>query len=78
MYHFMFEVEKPCECDNMVFGAVYVAGLASGFWRSQEEIKSFWKLDSVFEPKDNSQYESLYTTWQDALHRSFKWYKHKI
>lgn len=71
-------VEKPSELDKTVFGAVYVAGLASGFWSSREEIKSFWKLDSVFEPKDNSQYESLYATWQDALHRSLKWYKHKI
>ena len=68
-------IEKPSELDKTVFGAVYVAGLASGFWKSRDELEGFWKLDNIFEPQENPQYESLYSTWQEALHRSLKWYK---
>jgi len=63
-----------------VYGAIYVAGLASGFWKSRDEIKQFWELDQQFEPKDRSSKEAKqilqrFKTWQQAVERSLGWYK---
>ena len=74
-----FPVRRPAELNKTVFGAVYVAGLASGFWRSRDEIRGFWKLDKEFLPetykeniRDNNK---CYKTWQSALERSLDWYR---
>ena len=73
-------VERPRDVDMTVYGAIYVAGLASGFWKSRDEIKQFWELDRQFEPKDPSSKEGKqilqrFKTWQQAVERSLGWYK---
>ena len=73
------EVDRPTDVDMTVYGAIYVAGLASGFWNSREEIKSFWKLDRTFLPKVSDSQERLallasYQRWQRAVERSLAWY----
>jgi glycerol kinase len=37
--------------ETTALGAAYLAGLATGFWRSEEEIDAQWKADRVFEPQ---------------------------
>ena len=72
-------LEKPKELDRTVFGAIYVAGLASGFWQSRDEIQVFWELDKKFLPKDESpENTQVYKTWQNAVERSLMWYKQDI
>ena len=73
-------VERPKDIDMTVYGAIYVAGLAHGFWKSRDEIKQFWELDRKFDPKDPSSKEARqilqhYKTWQKAVERSLGWYK---
>ncbi len=72
-------IQKPVELNKTVFGAVYVAGLASGFWQNRDEIKQFWKLDKEFKPTKNKEKlqenKKTYKTWQRALERSLEWYK---
>ena len=73
-------VERPKDVDMTVYGAIYVAGLAHGFWKSRDEIKQFWELDRRFDPKDPSLKEGReilqhYKTWQKAVERSLGWYK---
>jgi glycerol kinase len=31
-------------------GAAYLAGLAVGFWKDENEIAAKWKVDQVFNP----------------------------
>ena len=71
-------VRRPAELNKTMFGAVYVAGLASGFWQSRDEIRGFLKLDKEFLPETDKQKirdnNKHYKTWQSALERSLDWY----
>ena len=71
------KVERPADVDMTVYGAVYIAGLASGFWKSRDEIKSQWKLDRCFTPNGPGVRQPLdqtYRRWQKAVERSLEWY----
>ncbi len=45
------KVVRPQVTELTALGAAYLAGLASGFWSSPEEIAKFWKVDRVFTPR---------------------------
>ncbi|RHB48132.1 glycerol kinase GlpK [Exiguobacterium sp. AM39-5BH] len=61
-------VERPEVSETTALGAAYLAGLAVGFWKDQNEIKQQWKLDHQFEPNmDESHRENLYKGWQHAV-----------
>ena len=52
-------------------GAAYLAGLATGFWKSIAEIKKCWKLDKNFKPKMTKKTALvLYHQWLDAVQRT--------
>ncbi len=54
--------------------AAYLAGLATGFWKSREEIDAKWKAASRYEPAmPEAERERLYARWQKALERSRGW-----
>lgn len=49
-------------------GAAYLAGLAVGFWKTQEELSSLWKLDRVFTPQRDDNYRvEKYAGWKRAV-----------
>ena len=55
-------------------GAAFAAGLAVGFWRDVEELRSLWQCDTLFRPTmDAGRRESLYAGWKKAVTRSFGW-----
>ncbi len=74
-------LQRPKDADMTVYGAVYVAGLTSGFWKSREEVAAFWELDREFVPKAlNADRETIMTSyrhWQNAMSRSLNWYGKK-
>lgn len=41
-------VERPHEVETTALGAAYLAGLAVGYWRDEEEIAAHYHLDRVF------------------------------
>ncbi len=43
-------VERPEVSETTALGAAYLAGLATGYWSSLDEIRSNWALDRRFEP----------------------------
>ncbi len=45
------EVERPVIQETTALGAAYLAGLATEYWKSKDEIKSSWKLEKQFSPK---------------------------
>ena len=67
-------VDRPAVTETTALGAAYLAGLATGFWESQEEIAQQWQLERTFEPAmPADQRESLYARWQAAVERSRGW-----
>ncbi len=55
-------------------GAAYLAGLAAGFWKSQEEIAQHWVAGPAFQPAmDSEERERLYKQWLRATERARKW-----
>lgn len=60
--------------ETTALGAAYLAGLASGFWSSKEELTEHWQADRRFEPiMDTQEAEQLLARWHEAVGRSLKW-----
>jgi glycerol kinase len=69
-------VVRPIVPEGSVMGAAFLAGLATGFWESQEEVQGLVKVEREFEPHiSEDQREALYHTWQKAIQRSIGWLK---
>ena len=67
-------VLRPKTLETTALGAAYLAGLAVGYWSSQEEISAQWQLDKSYSPSmDAASVDSLKAGWQKALDRSKKW-----
>jgi len=67
-------VQRPAVTETTALGAAYLAGLATGFWGSQEEIARQWQLERSFDPVMSAdQLESLYSGWQRAVERASHW-----
>ena len=67
-------VQRPQVAETTALGAAYLAGLATGFWGSAEEVAEHWAIDRTFEPKMSAdQREKLYADWKRAVERSMKW-----
>ena len=67
-------VQRPAVTETTALGAAYLAGLAVGFWASQEEIAQQWQLERTFEPRMSAdQREALYSRWQEAVERARGW-----
>ena len=68
-------VERPEVIETTALGAAYLAGLAVGFWKKEQILKS-WKLDNQFQPEmDTAEKEQLYNGWKKAVKRSMDWEK---
>ncbi len=68
-------VERPEIKETTALGAAYLAGLAVGYWESQEEIATQWNMDKAFTPDmAEAERETLYTGWKKAVNaaRAFK------
>ncbi|MDA8228226.1 MAG: glycerol kinase GlpK [Desulfitobacterium hafniense] len=67
-------VERPQIIETTALGAAYLAGLAVGFWRDEEEVSTNWHLDQRFEPQmPEQQRNKLYRGWLKAVQRSIDW-----
>ncbi|WP_242142098.1 MULTISPECIES: glycerol kinase GlpK [unclassified Bacillus cereus group] len=61
-------VERPMISETTALGAAYLAGLAVGYWESQEEIKAQWDMDRSFTPEmEMERSEELYAGWKKAI-----------
>uniref|UniRef100_UPI00385169B9 hypothetical protein n=1 Tax=Thermococcus bergensis TaxID=2689387 RepID=UPI00385169B9 len=70
------KVIRPVIQETTALGAAYLAGLAVGYWKSQDEIAKMWKVEREFEPQmDEETREKLYAGWKEAVKRSLGWAK---
>ena len=61
-------VARPVVQETTTLGAAYLAGLAVGFWKDQEDIRANWQLDNAFHPEmDAGQREGLLAGWKKAV-----------
>ncbi|MFE4427375.1 glycerol kinase GlpK [Peribacillus butanolivorans] len=61
-------VERPTINETTALGAAYLAGLAVGYWKDQEEIAQQWAIDKTFNPAmDEQESEKLYDGWKKAV-----------
>ena len=67
-------VYRPENTETTVTGAAFLAGLATGFWKSKDEIKNVWKINRVFTPSmEQADRNKGYALWQKAVERSRSW-----
>ena len=67
-------VVRPKVFETTALGAAYLAGLATGFWQSRDQIAAQWQVDRTFEPSmPRPQVDRLRAGWQKALERSRNW-----
>jgi len=57
-------------------GATYLAGVNHGIWHSLEELKSFRKVERIFEPQPKMKLNisSRMERWNRAIERFSGWY----
>ena len=68
------KVCRPKNVETTALGAAYLAGLATGFWASKEDILKRRETDRVFEPvMEEKQRVELYDGWKRAVERAKGW-----
>lgn len=66
--------ERPECVETTALGAAYLAGLATGFYSSLDEIKENRKISKTFTPNmDEKSREALLKRWRRAVERSLNW-----
>lgn len=62
------EVYRPECIETTALGAAYLAGLATGYYKSKEEIRENWQLGRDFKPSmENGKREKLLKGWKRAI-----------
>jgi len=62
------EIRIPTVKETTALGAAYLAGLAVGFWKDQNEIKQLHQINESYHPvMDQKQVEKLYQGWKKAV-----------
>lgn len=68
------EVIRPVVAETTALGAAYAAGLAVGYWDSEDDIRSNWAKDKSWTPSmDSAERDRLYAGWQKAVTRTLDW-----
>ena len=67
-------VIRPEVAETTALGASYAAGMAVGFWSTEQEVRDNWAEDKRWEPKmDEGEREEHYKFWKKAVSRTFDW-----
>ena len=62
------EVKRPVCIETTSLGAAYLAGLATGYWESKEDVIKNWQVEKTFTPDmDDKKREELLTGWKKAV-----------
>lgn len=69
-------VIRPFSIESTATGAAFLAGLATGFWKSEEELKAKLRIDREFTPyiEDEIRTQKM-ALWRRAVRCSFGWAK---
>jgi glycerol kinase len=67
-------VIRPKVAETTALGAAYAAGLATGFWSTEDELRENWVEDKRWNPQmDAGARDTAYRFWKKAVERTFDW-----
>ncbi|HEY3179097.1 MAG TPA: FGGY-family carbohydrate kinase, partial [Casimicrobiaceae bacterium] len=67
-------VVRPKVLETTALGAAYLAGLATGFWKSTDDIRANWRVDRRFDPQmSGDRAAELRSGWRKAVERAKAW-----
>jgi glycerol kinase len=67
-------VIRPKVAETTALGAAYAAGLATGFWNTEDELRENWVEDKRWNPQmDAGARDTAYHFWKKAVERTFDW-----
>ena len=67
-------VIRPKVSETTALGAAYAAGLAVGFWKDYDELRTNWGKEKEWQPAmDADKRKKLYSGWKKAVTRTFDW-----
>lgn len=62
------EISRPQIVETTALGAAFLAGLATGFWKSEDQIQQSWKEEKRFKPKlTKDQTQHHLDRWNKAI-----------
>jgi glycerol kinase len=68
-------VVRPVVAETTALGAAYAAGMATGFWSGEQEVRDNWAEDKRWEPQmDADKRDEYYKYWKKAVTRTFDWF----
>lgn len=68
------QVDRPEIIETTALGAAYLAGLAVGYWKDTQDIRSNWALSKSFESNmEEDRRAELLKGWHKAIGRSKDW-----
>lgn len=68
------DVNRPEVVETTALGCAYLAGLAVGFWKDLDEIRTLRKCNKIFKPKmETEKRDELYRGWKKAVSRAMNW-----
>jgi glycerol kinase len=69
-------VIRPKVPETTSLGAAYAAGLATGLWSTEDELRENWVEDKRWEPQmESSKRDEYYKYWKRAVTKSFDWFE---
>jgi glycerol kinase len=67
-------VIRPKVAETTALGAAYAAGLAVGFWKDLDILRTNWSKDKEWKPSmDGVVRDKYYSQWKKAVTRTFDW-----
>ena len=67
-------VVRPVIKETTALGAAYAAGLAVGFYKDIDDLRSHWSVEKTWRPSmDEGAREELYRLWKKAVTCTFDW-----
>ncbi|HET6870828.1 MAG TPA: FGGY-family carbohydrate kinase, partial [Solirubrobacteraceae bacterium] len=68
-------VVRPVVAETTALGAAYAAGMAVGFWNSEQDVRDNWAEDKRWEPNmEADKRDEYYKYWKRAVTRTFDWF----
>ncbi|CAI5725954.1 unnamed protein product [Hyaloperonospora brassicae] len=67
-------VTRPAVAETTALGAAYAAGLAVGFWQTEDELREKWQVGTTWKPDMEPKKRShLLHQWSKAVERTLNW-----
>ena len=67
-------VVRPAIKETTALGAMYAAGLATGFYRDLDDLRANWSVDQTWNPTMAAEKrDRMYRLWKKAITRTFDW-----